>query len=85
MLKKYIKYAREYVHPRLSDIDKEKVVRFYTELRQESQRAGGISITVRHIESILRLAEAGARLHLKEHVRETDIDLAINIMLDSFL
>ncbi|CAG9318679.1 MCM2 [Blepharisma stoltei] len=84
-LKKYILYARQYVHPQLSDLDQEKIVRFYSELRQESQKSGGIAITVRHIESLLRIAEANARMHLRDHVREDDIDIAINMLLESFL
>lgn len=85
LLKKYILYARQYVTPQLSDLDQEKIVRFYSELRQESQKSGGIAITVRHIESLLRIAEANARMHLRDHVREDDIDVAINMLLESFL
>ena len=42
-------------------------------------------IAVRHIESIMRMAEASARMHLREHVREDDIDMAIKVVLSSFL
>jgi len=85
ILKKYILYARQYVHPQLSDLDQEKITKFYTELRQESQKTGGIAITVRHIESLLRVAEANARMHLRDHVRDEDIDVATNMLLESFL
>ena len=85
LLKKYILYARQYVTPQLSDLDQEKIVKFYTELRQESQKTGGISITVRHIESLIRIAEAHARMHLRDHVRSEDVDTAINMLLESFL
>ena len=85
LLKKYILYARQYVNPQLSDLDQEKIVKFYTELRQESQKTGGISITVRHIESLIRIAEAHARMHLRDHVRSEDVDTAINMLLESFL
>lgn len=37
----------------------------YAELRRESIHAGGIPIAVRHIESIIRMAEAHARMHLR--------------------
>ncbi|OMJ72124.1 hypothetical protein SteCoe_29507 [Stentor coeruleus] len=85
LLKKYILYARQYVKPQLSDLDQEKIVKFYTELRQESQKTGGISITVRHIESLIRISEAHARMHLRDHVREEDVDTAISMLLESFL
>jgi DNA replication licensing factor MCM2 len=31
------------------------------------------------------MAEASARMHLREHVREDDIDMAIKVVLSSFL
>ena len=85
LLKKYILYARQYVQPQLSELDQEKIVRFYSELRQESQKTGGISITVRHIESLIRIAESHARIHLRDHVRDDDVDTAIGMLLESFL
>ena len=41
------------------------VIKDYAELRRESIHAGGIPIAVRHIESIIRMAEAHARMHLR--------------------
>lgn len=84
-LKKYIMYAKKYVHPKLNEIDKEKVTNFYADIRRESSVAGGIAIAVRHIESVLRMAEAHAKIHLRDHVRTDDIDTAIEMMLESFL
>lgn len=46
---------------------------------------GGVPMTVRHIESILRMAEANARMHLREYVRDEDVNVAIRVMLDSFI
>jgi len=85
ILRKYIIYARRYVHPRLSEIDKEKVTQFYADIRRESNVVGGISIAVRHIESVLRMAESHAKIHLRDYVRSDDIDSAIDMLLESFL
>lgn len=84
-LRKYIIYARRYCHPRLSEIDKEKVTQFYADIRRESNVVGGISIAVRHIESVLRMSEAHAKMHLRDYVRSDDIDMAIDMLLESFL
>lgn len=46
---------------------------------------GGIPIAVRHIESVLRMAESFAKMHLRDYVRSDDIDAAIEMLLDSFL
>ena len=49
------------------------------------QRTGSIPITVRHIESIIRVAEAHARIHLREYVLEDDVNMAIRVQLESFI
>jgi DNA replication licensing factor MCM2 len=85
ILKKYIMYARKYVHPKNSDLNKNKVSKFYAELRKESEKVGGMSIAVRHLESLLRIAESHAKMRLSDYVRADDMDFAIKIMLESFL
>ena len=70
LLKKYILYARERVHPKLHQMDQDKVAKMYSDLRRESMVTGSIPITVRHIESMIRIAEANAKMHLRydQHV-----------------
>ena len=58
---------------------------FYKDIRKESLAVGGIPIAVRHIESVLRMSEAHAKMHLRDYVRSDDIDFAIEMMLESFL
>lgn len=84
LLRKYIMYARKYIHPKNSDLNKNKVAKFYAELRKESELVGGMTIAVRHLESLLRIAEAHAKICLREYVRPEDIDFSIKMMLDSF-
>lgn len=36
LLKKYIVYAKQNVHPKLTNIDQDKVAKLYSRLRQES-------------------------------------------------
>ena len=84
-LKKYIIYARKYVVPKLGDVNKDKVSKFYSEIRKESESVGGLSIAVRHLESLLRIAEAHSKMCLREQVRNEDVDFSIQMILDSFL
>lgn len=49
------------------------------------QATGSIPITVRHIESMIRMAEAHARIHLRDYVIEDDVSMAIRVMLESFI
>ncbi|KAM0674143.1 MCM DNA helicase complex subunit [Gurleya vavrai] len=85
MLKKYIMYARKNVFPTINEINKEKISQLYSELRKESMVMGSIPITARHIESIVRMAEAFARIHLRNIVLIEDIDSAIEVALESFI
>ncbi|KAL8604098.1 MCM DNA helicase complex subunit [Nucella lapillus] len=85
LLKKYIIYAKEKVHPRLHQMDQDKIAKMYADLRRESMATGSIPITVRHIESMIRMAEAHARMHLRDYVNEDDVNMAIRIMLESFI
>lgn len=78
-------YAREKVHPKLQQVDEDKLSKLYSELRKESLASGSIPITVRHLESMIRLAEANAKMHLREYVRADDVNLAIHVALDSFI
>ena len=56
-----------------------QIASLYAELRQQSAISGGVPIAVRHIESVMRMAEASARMHLRDHVREDDVDMAIKV------
>ncbi|KAG8516967.1 DNA replication licensing factor MCM2 [Galemys pyrenaicus] len=85
VLKKYIIYAKEKVHPKLNQMDQDKVAKMYSDLRKESLATGSIPITVRHIESMIRMAEAHARIHLRDYVIEDDVNMAIRVMLESFI
>ncbi|KAJ3641270.1 hypothetical protein Zmor_027783 [Zophobas morio] len=85
MLRKYLVYARENVHPKLQNMDQDKIANIYSQLRQESLATGSLPITVRHIESIIRMAEAHARMHLREYVQTDDVNMAIRMMLESFV
>merc|ERR550525_962670 len=85
LLKKYIIYAREKVHPKLHQMDQDKVAKMYSDLRRESMQTGSIPITVRHIESMIRVAEAHAKMHLREFVSEDDVNMAMRVMLESFI
>lgn len=52
---------------------------------RQFQATGSLPITVRHIESIIRMAEAYARMHLREYVQEDDVNMAVRMVLESFV
>lgn len=84
MLRQFLLYAKSYCYPRIVNIDADVIAKLYTELRQESKH-GGIAITVRHMESVIRLSEAHARLHLRDFVRDDDVLAAIALFLRCYM
>ena len=60
-----------------TQLDADKIIHVYAKLRKESQEKGGVPIAVRHAESMIRMAEAFARMHLREFVMMDDVDMAI--------
>jgi DNA replicative helicase MCM subunit Mcm2 (Cdc46/Mcm family) len=85
VLRKYIMYSKEHIRPKLHQLDQDKLARLYADLRRESLATGSFPITVRHLESMIRMSEASAKMHLREYVRSDDIDLAIQVTVGSFV
>lgn len=85
ILRKYVAHARVNCRPRLQSIDQDKISRLYADLRRESATCGGIPIAVRHLESLMRMAEAQAKVFLREHVWGDDVDNAIIVLITSFI
>lgn len=85
LLIKYINYARVKIQPKLHQMDMDKVSRVYADLRKESITTGSFPITVRHLESILRIAESFAKMRLSDFVSQSDLNRAIKVSIDSFV
>ncbi|KAK3707018.1 MCM DNA helicase complex subunit [Vermiconidia calcicola] len=85
LLRKYILYAREHCRPKLYQIDQDKIARLFADMRRESLATGAYPITVRHLESILRISESFAKMRLSEYCSSHDIDRAIAVAVDSFV
>lgn len=79
-LRKYIAYARKYVSaPTLSNEAKEMLQQFFIELRSNNLNYG-IPITVRQLESCIRLAQARAKVELRETVTAKDAYEVIELL-----
>ncbi|OAA61878.1 Mini-chromosome maintenance, DNA-dependent ATPase [Niveomyces insectorum RCEF 264] len=85
LLRKYILYARERCSPKLYNMDEDKVARLFADMRRESLATGAYPITVRHLEAIIRIAEAFCRMRLSEYCAAQDIDRAIAVTVQSFV
>jgi replicative DNA helicase Mcm len=80
LLRKYVSYAKT-VKPELSMDALNKLSDFYLAMRSASESEGSpVAITARQLESLVRIAEARARVALRKEVTAEDADAAIAIM-----
>lgn len=80
LLRKYIGYARKYVHPKLTEKAKELLKAFYLELREKHRSDDTTPVTNRQLESLIRLTEARAKAELRTEACKADARDAIAIM-----
>jgi DNA replication licensing factor MCM5 len=86
LLKKYIAYARQKIHPRLTEsaaeVLKDHYVKFRSQLAAKQGGSAGstsIPITVRQLEAIIRISEALARMRLSNLATEDDVREAVRL------
>ena len=84
LMRKYVAYAAAYCHPRLTPPAAEVLQEYYLELRARSAAGADVTpITPRQLESLCRLAEARAKVELRETVTRSDALDAVEIMRES--
>lgn len=81
-LRKYIAYAKK-IEPKWTEKAKEEVINFYLKLREQYAVQNVIPITTRQLQTIIRLAEASAKIRLSEIVTEDDVKFAENLLIYS--
>ncbi|KAL1193894.1 putative DNA helicase MCM8 [Cardamine amara subsp. amara] len=83
LLRKYIAYARTFVNPKMSKEAGEIIQKFYLKLRDHNTSADCTPITARQLESLVRLAQARARVDLREDITVQDAMDVVEIMKES--
>ncbi|XP_075339377.1 DNA helicase MCM8 [Odontesthes bonariensis] len=83
LLRKYVSYARQYVHPTISPEAAQTLQDFYLSLRSQANSADVTPITTRQLESLIRLTEARAKLELRETATNSDAEDVVEIMKHS--
>jgi len=80
LLRKYIAYARRNCFPTMTDAAIETIKDFYVDLRSKgADEDAPVPVSARKLESLVRLAEASARVRLSDEVVEEDAERAIMI------
>ncbi|MFP8954804.1 AAA family ATPase [Natrialbaceae archaeon A-arb3/5] len=81
LLRKYIAYAKQNCHPRMSEEARESIRDFYVDLRSKgTDEDAPIPVTARKLEALVRLSEASARIRLSDTVDQSDADRVIEIV-----
>ncbi|MCI0496747.1 MAG: minichromosome maintenance protein MCM [Thermoplasmata archaeon] len=78
-MRKYLAYARRNIFPTLTPEAMERIKDYFVMMRM-SYSGEGVAITARQLESIVRIAEASARVRLADTVEESDAKRAIDIL-----
>uniref|UniRef100_A0A671KKR2 DNA replication licensing factor MCM4 n=1 Tax=Sinocyclocheilus anshuiensis TaxID=1608454 RepID=A0A671KKR2_9TELE len=76
MLKDYIAFARMSVHPRLSEEASQALIEAYVDMRKIGSGRGMVSAYPRQLESLIRLAEAHAKVRFSSKVESIDVEEA---------
>ncbi len=80
LFSKYVSYSKN-MHPALTSEALDCLKDFYLRMRAASETEGTpVAITARQLESLVRIAEARARIALKDKVELEDAERAIEIM-----
>ncbi|KAK6358650.1 DNA replication licensing factor, mcm4 component [Orbilia blumenaviensis] len=83
-LTSYVSYARQNIHPRITEEASEELVRSYVAMRKlgEDVRAAErrITATTRQLESMIRLSEAHAKMRLSNEVELRDVLEAVRLI-----
>ncbi|OBZ81830.1 DNA replication licensing factor MCM4 [Choanephora cucurbitarum] len=87
LLTKYINYARERVHPVLTEEAGSKLVDFYVDLRKQGQDRGSsekrVTATTRQLESMIRMSEAHAKMRMSSTVDVADVMEASRLLREA--
>merc|ERR1719265_2251803 len=82
-LQRYIRLARSF-KPKIKKEAQAVLVRCYKKLREDRTFVRGSSgVTVRQLESLLRLSEAVARVHLDDEIKVEYVNMAFELQLNT--
>lgn len=83
-LKKYVSFVKASKPPELHGDCVDYAAQIYSALREKASKADqakvSVPITVRTLETIIRLATAHAKMRLSREVRDTDIEMAVRLL-----
>ena len=77
ILRDYIAYAKANIHPKISEDAGQAFIQEYVNMRKVGSGRGQVSAYPRQLESLIRLAEAHAKMRLSDRVDVSDVEEAV--------
>ncbi|XP_043263384.1 DNA replication licensing factor MCM4 [Colletes gigas] len=76
IVRDYLVFAKEHVHPVLNEESQQRLIQAYVDMRRVGKGRGQITAYPRQLESLIRLAEAHAKVRLSPIVELQDVEEA---------
>ena len=84
LFRKYVAYAKQRIHPKISKEAAEEIQNFYVDRRNRPVSSESalrpIPISARQLQALIRMAEASAKLRLSQMVSREDAKKSIELM-----
>ncbi|MBI2043535.1 minichromosome maintenance protein MCM [Candidatus Pacearchaeota archaeon] len=84
LFRKYVAYAKQKIHPKLSKEAVEEIQNFYVDLRNRPVSSESalrpIPISARQLQALIRMSEASAKVRLSDEVSKEDAKKSIELM-----
>merc|ERR1712039_834318 len=80
LFRRYVSFARRWVHPQITDEAAKALVKGYTDLRNQGTSREMITATPRILETLIRISESVAKMELREEVIPTDVEEAMRLL-----
>merc|ERR1719162_2276878 len=80
LFRRYVSFAKRWVHPQITDEAATALVKGYTDLRNQGGSREMVTATPRILESLIRISESVTKMELREEVTPADVDEAIRLL-----
>jgi len=80
LFRRYVAFAKRWVHPKMDDAAAASLVKHYAELRNQGGSSEVVTATPRILESLIRISESLAKMELREVVTLADVDEAVRLL-----
>lgn len=79
LFSKYVAHAKRGCHPTLDEAGRQAIQEYYLKVRAKGREMGGVGITPRALEALVRMSEASAKIRLSEVASLEDVKRACRI------